>query len=87
MFKSIDEFKQFIEWAKEAGLSEAKVGECSFQLSQYEQNKKMIAEVEAQALLEQEPDLKEELDNPRAQHIRDSKIDEDYDEILFHSSK
>ena len=87
MIKDLKDFKRFIKWAKEAGLSGATVGEYSFQISQYEQTKMMIAEQEELALGQQEPEFKEELKNPRAQHIRDSNIDEEeYEDILFHSS-
>ena len=82
MLKSIEEFKQFIQWAKDAGLEEAKIGDFSFKLSSYEQARKVIAEEEMRTSVEHA----EVFSNPRAQSIKENSQDISDDDDLFYSA-
>ena len=84
MLKTTDELKEFILWAKEQGLKEAKIGEHTFSFSEYELAKKLMQE---QTGTTYEPESSEST-NVRAQNLREDldNFSED-DEIRYWSSK
>ena len=63
MVKSIDELKEFIQWAKKEGLQQAKIGECEFIFSAFELSKTISESFSTE---------EEQETNTRVQHIKDS---------------
>lgn len=74
MFKTSEELKAFIIWAKSQGLKKAKVGDIEFELSELSYVNEMT-------------DKKEELDSSKLLVDTENLDQKEQDELLFWSSR